>query len=1521
MKKAFFDHKRQLVGRSRGRVLVPGLLILGMLCFTSVLFGRTSGTYSPVLPESSSCSYCSSSSSPDSSDYEPREESEIPLFEVTDRPARRLRRGVLEVAVEFPARIQRVFATTRGADQGADDKDLTSFWQLAESPDIVLSAKLNGDEVGDAFRKVSDQSARAELSASYGLKRGPNRLVLEARTQDGRFSRKKLKFVVPADVPLVAAGVDQRVAAGRPVRLEGSVSFSRNAMVHGRRKNGLVYRWRITNAPLASLRARLIDAKRAEATFHPDVPGRYELELRISGGGLKSPATDSLTVTVSPQAMVPFQTVLADDGSPEGVWVAVDRTTCGTTLDQSLSQPCWYEAGGSVEVLVLDRATLEPVSKKSYSTLSGTDLKSQIGDLDDGEDLVIIVSRPDLANPDSTLVTQLQGIGVDIASGGYLEGPFSIVGIPGSIQGKAYLNTGLTITGQHAGELSGFLKYAGTSSSDGNVVDNQFVLALSDVYAYDTRSDASTTDTNVVQIGDLTASASTSNGGLQVVTFDALNLEILTNEVYHGANDGVTGISWTDMGTRLRRALDEGNDFVIVSLLVPNGGSSTHTSGYPSEWESAGLYNMVLPAIERAGGNPDIFLRAVNENKTYSFIGSPGAGGVGYESSAVFYDGLSADDQQKLPGMAGALSGALGRGFDTRLYPTAGDPNGLQQPQLSPILYQPLSAWPMTPALGADSATGEEVALAYIAQNALGVDCNDLSESTCTEPTVSIDSTQGVRQVALDLRANYPSSWTGNSTEVNELDCDDADFSGTANTKTTSSDCDSAQVQLVGELADRSAVTNWFTALEQPFVDTQGETVTNLQQIGNIVQTCVLEQKVDAMLKAASAGWRSNLFTGTLSTLARVTEFFSDFSPEIGMVGSILGLMSDGGEFVDTASEGPSTEVESYFLLELELQQDAIEIDTQVENAVQLQITGLTLSQQAVLSDWGKMSQAATKSNMAYDEGGWEITTQGTTAMENALNYSIRQQAYRAWMQEEIDAAAQVDIYSQDLDDNATDASNWYCVKCSDTPQSKAIFHNATSTGDSEIAGFGDAQQYWPQTSILTSGETASAHYSYVMYKQAWHTPGTPTSGDDAELVPSAVIDYLFGQADSSQCPTNAGLIPPLYWSRTFDMTEVVSCPCPACTANVNYCDDEGWPTQMQWFTGFYYESDRDPVSFCTTVTSGGSPVGERCTFTSVDGTDLKPIDLAALVDDINRQRLGNGLDLQVTDDSAVMIEAYGGAGMRGEDEGGTYSCGAKGGSGGASGYAQTVSTVGTLGSSMLYLYPGEQGSERSWGGSATVVSTTELARLSHVQELSNTDPSDVTGFGILAIAGGGGGGGKGHCTSGGTFHGGDGGDGGQAIADNKTYDAVGEGTEGGSGDPGHGGGSTSKGVGGSGYPAGSNGLGGPGGILASSQEVGGGVLWHGWYWADNPRYSGNGWSWGAGGSNGNHGGAGGGGFGGGGAAKGESDNHIGGGGGGGSLAVRVQRLYGSDSPLFQGPTPPSGFEGGGGVALTFQLQ
>ena len=103
--------------------------------------------------------------------------------------------------------------------------------------------------------------------------------------------------------------------------------------------------------------------------------------------------------------------------------------------------------------------------------------------------------------------------------------------------------------------------------------------------------------------------------------------------------------------------------------------------------------------------------------------------------------------------------------------------------------------------------------------------------------------------------------------------------------------------------------------------------------------------------------------------------------------------------------------------------------------------------------------------------------------------------------------------------------------------------------------------------------------------------------------------------------------------------------------------------------------------------------------------------------------------------------------------------------------------------------------------------------------------------------------------------------------------------------------------------------------------KLGGGVLWNGWYWADNPRYTGGGWPWGAGGSNGEHGGAGGGGFGGGGAAEGSGVNHIGGGGGGGSLAAEPKREYGEDSQLFQGPMPPSDFDGAGGVVLTFQLQ
>lgn len=308
-----------------------------------------------------------------------------------------------------------------------------------------------------------------------------------------------------------------------------------------------------------------------------------------------------------------------------------------------------------------------------------------------------------------------------------------------------------------------------------------------------------------------------------------------------------------------------------------------------------------------------------------------------------------------------------------------------------------------------------------------------------------------------------------------------------------------------------------------------------------------------------------------------------------------------------------------------------------------------------------------------------------------------------------------------------------------------------------------------------------------------------------------------------------------------------------------------------------------DAASACSaTESQQGVTIGMRCFYDTAAGN--KPIDIATLVSEVNNALAADGLE--ITAESAVVVEAYGGKGLGGNNL--SDICGtAKGGAAGAGGYALTILTVNDLPAN-LYIYPGENSSGHGGGGAGTVVAGTDLSGLAD-GELSTTDAATAVDAGIMLIAGGGGGGGRGNSTNAGwdCHDGGNGGDGGVAIA-NLLDIVVGTGADGTKGDPGAGG----QGAGGAGHPAGSDGVGGPGGLNpnaavsnANSSGTGGQDLWVGWSTDDNASYDAGNWKHGAGGWNQQSGGAGGGGFGGGGSSKGE-DAHKGGGGGGGSLAM-----------------------------------
>lgn len=340
--------------------------------------------------------------------------------------------------------------------------------------------------------------------------------------------------------------------------------------------------------------------------------------------------------------------------------------------------------------------------------------------------------------------------------------------------------------------------------------------------------------------------------------------------------------------------------------------------------------------------------------------------------------------------------------------------------------------------------------------------------------------------------------------------------------------------------------------------------------------------------------------------------------------------------------------------------------------------------------------------------------------------------------------------------------------------------------------------------------------------------------------------------------------------------------------------------------------ADSDPISACTAVTNQqGVLVGERCIWTTADGSGLKPIQVEPLVDGLNQALVT--ASFEIVPSSAVVIEAFGGAGMGGGRQV-SGSCTAYGGSAGAAGYARTTLSAGALPPD-LCIYPGGSAVNGGEGGAGSVVASADLNTVS-VDALQATTADALADAGIIiALGGGGGGGGKGGLSDQNTecHHGGDGGAGGTAIA-SVAGAVAGGGVDGTRGDYGSGG----NGAGGGGHPAGSDGTGGPGGIgyaKANGKGTGGGPLWAGWTTADNADYASTAWTYGAGGFDNTNAGSGGGGFGGGGSGDGSGDAHKGG-GGGGSFATRATLDSSTiDADLIYGKAA-----GSSQIVVTFQL-
>jgi hypothetical protein len=266
-----------------------------------------------------------------------------------------------------------------------------------------LRARLNGVAIGKRFR-VNLERHRRYLQASLvdGLRPGRNTLVVWVKRKDRGYRRAAVHFVVAGRAPMTSAGRDLRVTAGARTELHGQLlmppstqggaaqasAAQASAAQGGPAQGGPEVEWSIVSAPsrselstpLATIAsppggpepAGLEEADTLSPVFAPDVPGRYTLEMTVSGP--TGTSTDAATIYVVPSTpLVNLDTEVkaGEDGAQPGIRIGANylaapylRTAAGAKDYSGTIEGISYEA--IWQVVALERSTTALKWNRTY---------------------------------------------------------------------------------------------------------------------------------------------------------------------------------------------------------------------------------------------------------------------------------------------------------------------------------------------------------------------------------------------------------------------------------------------------------------------------------------------------------------------------------------------------------------------------------------------------------------------------------------------------------------------------------------------------------------------------------------------------------------------------------------------------------------------------------------------------------------------------------------------------------------------------------------------------------------------------------------------------------------------------------------------------------------------------------------------------------------------------------------------------------------------------------------------------
>ncbi|HET6508634.1 MAG TPA: hypothetical protein VFG42_17710 [Baekduia sp.] len=888
----------------------------------------------------------------------------------------RTAKGVRDVDTRVIAVVRRsaslLTATAQRRDAGT-----TTVRLRVRRPEVAVTARLNGHAV-DAVRTGSRERTLT-LSADDGLRHGVNHLRLETVDADhGEYDVETRAIAIARTAPIAAAGRDRRATLGGTAVL----SAARARAAH--RGSALRYRWEVVRAPRGS-KAKLATATAMRPRLKPDRPGTYRVRLRVTETRRGAAAhaadaiadadadadADTMTLRVAPSTPaigLPVTTIAATRSAP-GV-------TVGTTVYPA-------PAGAAIQVVVLDRATLEPRSNKGYgsSDAATQQLQVDLAALTSAD--LVIVATPGLGRTapaaDATAVSHIDAalasigasplandplatVACDITLAGACSG-FSAIGIPGLPVGQGTVNPGLAPgNGLPAGSIHGYLRQ--------DVHDN-YAYADDDAVPFDTDAPGTTPTQAVVTVGGQTYTSNAlvaPRAGVFVLVLDAGSLYPRAQDTFTTRGGSVDTIV-TDL-VRMHQLLSTYANDPSALVIVQSIGQINRWDAYEGRGDLPYWWNIAANDQQQLGGHALLFdalgddplAKDVNDDllPNYALVAPEGYGDQEGRPLAPWAR-VASRAASDSPGL---LRGTLARNSASQYYAKYAGASTVTSDELPAIVYQQATPWPLRNQPGPAAAidcVGEAVGLKRLpveANYASGADKLAWGSFSATMADMDYDS----------LAQDYP---------VSSYDaCDPSRF--------TADDLHAAKVQLHKEWTDVPLVLALFDRLEYPISSERQNVFDRISSI-----TDAIESDVNAPRYDVPDDHILDYAEDTFLTLGAMPEVLPEEAAIAGalkgmdLLASMIGLASD--TLTDEDGEKQT---------EASVTSTADQLGNQIKTQLGAEAQGLGTMEDILLDDWGKLDAVAGRAQLSW---AWDVGDQDTVATIQAISdraVSIR--AYEA---------------------------------------------------------------------------------------------------------------------------------------------------------------------------------------------------------------------------------------------------------------------------------------------------------------------------------------------------------------------------------------------------------------------------------------------------------------------------------------------------------------------------------------------